>query len=160
MPGEKLLYQGAESKIFLKENFLVKRRDKKSYRIPKIDERLRTRRTRSEAKILEKLAGKIAVPKLIKVDENSKEIILEYIKGKKLSENLDSFPEKQQLSIAAKIGQEVGKMHDLNIIHGDLTTSNMILKGNEIFFVDFGLGFISKKIEDKAVDIHLFKEAL
>ena len=41
-----------------------------------------------------------------------------------------------------------------------MTTSNMILKNEEIYFIDFGLGFISRKIEDKAVDLHLLKEAL
>ena len=30
----------------------------------------------------------------------------------------------------------------------------------EIFFIDFGLSFFSRKIEDKAVDLHLLKEAL
>ena len=50
-------------------------------------------------------------------------------------------------------------MHNNNIIHGDLTTSNMILN-KEVFFIDFGLSFFSEKIEDKAVDLHLLKEAL
>ena len=59
-----------------------------------------------------------------------------------------------------KIGEMIAKMHDNDIIHGDLTTSNMILKNKEIFFIDFGLSFFSKKIEDKAVDIHLLHRAL
>ena len=36
----------------------------------------------------------------------------------------------------------------------------MILKDNKVYFIDFGLGFISNKIEDKAVDLHLLKQAL
>ena len=59
------------------------------------------------------------------------------------------------------IGKNIAKLHDADIIHGDLTTSNMILSGKEVvYFIDFGLGFISKKIEDKAVDLHLLKQAL
>ena len=50
-------------------------------------------------------------------------------------------------------------MHNNNIIHGDLTTSNMILE-NEIYFIDFGLSFFSDKTEDKAVDLHLLRHAL
>ena len=61
--------------------------------------------------------------------------------------------------LANEIGVKLAKLHDSDIIHGDLTTSNMILD-KEIVFIDFGLSFHSNKIEDKAVDIHLFKQAL
>ena len=54
----------------------------------------------------------------------------------------------------------MGKIHDLDIVHGDLTTSNMILKDNKIVLIDFGLAQFSSKVEDKAVDLHLFKQAL
>jgi len=50
-------------------------------------------------------------------------------------------------------------LHNHLIIHGDLTTSNMILN-KEIYFIDFGLSFFSEKAEDKAVDLHLLKEGL
>ena len=50
-------------------------------------------------------------------------------------------------------------MHKYDIIHGDLTTSNFIINEN-IYVIDFGLSFSSKRIEDKAVDLHLFKEIL
>jgi Kae1-associated kinase Bud32 len=33
-------------------------------------------------------------------------------------------------------------------------------KENKVYFIDFGLGFESKKAEDKAVDLHLIKQAL
>jgi len=83
-----------------------------------------------------------------------------FIDGKKLSDNLDNFPLTKQKQICKQIGEDVAKLHDAEIIHGDLTTSNMVLKDNKIFFIDFGLGYISHKFEDKAVDIHLFKQAL
>ena len=59
-----------------------------------------------------------------------------------------------------QVGESIAKIHDADIIHGDLTTSNMILSNERVFFIDFGLGYISKKIEDKAVDLHLLKHAL
>ena len=58
------------------------------------------------------------------------------------------------------LGEQVSKLHSHDLIHGDLTTSNVILSGDEVFIIDFGLGFVSKKIEDKAVDLHLLKQAL
>ena len=85
---------------------------------------------------------------------------MEYIKGEKLSENLNNFTLEKQKKILKKIGESISKLHKSDIIHGDLTTSNMILKEDEIFLIDFGLGYISKKVEDKAVDIHLLKQAL
>lgn len=185
-----IIAHAAEAIIIKQEDKVVKRRIKKGYRIPELDEKLRKLRTRSEGKLLEKASKLITVPKLIKIDEKTKEIIMQFIEGKKLSENLDNLPNK--LEIAEKIGQETAKLHDSDIIHGDLTTSNMILIENKnaekveqdketgrtsieskekilltinkenfkVYFIDFGLGFISKKIEDKAVDIHLFKQAL
>ena len=156
---EKIIQQGAEALIILDKN-IIKRRIKKSYRISEIDEKIRKQRTRSEAKLLEKAHKAILTPRVINSNEEKKEIAMEFINGKRISECLNSFSKMHQLKICWQIGREVAKLHDLNIIHGDLTTSNMILKGDEIYFIDFGLGFISHKPEDKAVDLHLLREAL
>ena len=59
-----------------------------------------------------------------------------------------------------QIGESLSKLHDKHIIHGDLTTSNLILKEDKVYFIDFGLGFLNGKYEDKGVDIHLLKQAL
>ena len=157
---QKVLFQGAEALILLDKNKIIKKRVKKSYRIPELDEKIRKLRTRSETKLLEKALKIIPVPKIIKSDDKTKEILMEFIKGKKLSKHLDNFSEKQQLKIFKQVGKNIAKLHDSDIIHGDLTTSNMILKENKVYFVDFGLGFISHKIEDKAVDLHLLKQVL
>ena len=157
---EKILQIGAEAIIILDKNNVIKRRVKKSYRLPQIDDEIRKLRTRSEAKLLEK-AGKITeVPQVKRVDEKSREISMEFLDGKRLSENLDSFPLEKQKKICKTIGKNIAKLHDADIIHGDLTTSNMILMEDKVFFIDFGLGFISPKIEDKAVDLHLLRQAL
>ena len=158
----KILFQGAEAHIIKSNNFIIKDRVIKSYRISELDERLRKLRTRRETRLLEKALEKIPVPKIIKSDEKSKKIIMEFIDGKKISDNLNNFSEKKQLEIFRQIGENISKLHDSNIIHGDLTTSNMILneKENRVYFIDFGLGFRSHKIEDKAVDLHLLKQAL
>lgn len=161
--GSVLISQGAEAKIYLDEDMIIKSRIPKSYRHEKLDNQIRTRRTKSEAKILEKARTlKINVPKMHYISKEINAIYLEYIQGERLSETLNSKPEKIQFEIMQKIGQQTAKLHNNNIIHGDLTTSNTILqkKTNKVFIIDFGLGFISQRIEDKAVDLHLIKQAL
>ncbi len=167
---EKTIAQGAEALLIKKNALLIKRRVKKGYRHAVLDEQLRKKRTRSEAKLLEKASALINVPKIIKVDEKSKEIVMDFIEGGRLSECLDDFETDGALQICNEIGKSIALLHDANIIHGDLTTSNMILKENKgkfdkekhgfsLFFVDFGLGFMSNRIEDKAVDLHLLRQA-
>ena len=151
---------GAEAIITLNSDANIeKSRIKKNYRIENIDISLRISRTKKESKILQKLQKIIPVPKLIKVTDY--DIEMENIDGVQLKKVLDERPDLAQL-----VGKNLALMHDAGIMHGDLTTSNMILKkegklGEEkLYFIDFGLSFNSLKIEDKAVDIHLFKQAL
>lgn len=148
--------QGAEAIIYKKKN-IIKDRIKKNYRIKEIDEKLRTYRTRREAKILGKLKElNFPSPRLINVDDKKKIIEMEEIKGKKVRDILEKSDYKK---LSFELGQKIAFLHNNEIIHGDLTTSNMILE-KEVFFIDFGLGFFSHKIEDKAVDLHLLKQAL
>ena len=152
--------QGAEATIFLKNKQVLKSRTPKSYRHPTLDKKIRTRRTKAESKILE-IAGKlIPVPKLIKSNQEKSEILIEFIEGKKLSEHLDSFTPKKQEQIMFQMGQSISKIHNEGIIHGDLTTSNLILKKDKVYFIDFGLSFLNGKYEDKGVDLYLLKQAL
>jgi len=160
---EKNFKRTKEQKKILKdwlgsENVITKNRIKKSYRIPVLDEKIRKSRTKAEAKIISKLAKVLPVPKIIKTDDKQ-EIIMEYIQGDKLSNSLENLNYK---SICKLIAENITKMHNEGIIHGDLTTSNMIYaeKENKVYFIDFGLAFHSQKIEDKAVDLHLLQQAL
>ena len=155
----KLLAQGAESKLFLDGNKVIKDRFRKTYRIKEIDDRLRKSRTKREAKILDKLQKiNFPVPELIKNNEKDT-LEIQYINGTLLKNILNK---QNCIKLSKEIGEKVAILHNNNIIHHDLTTSNMILEKekNEIFFIDFGLSFFSTKIEDRAVDLHLLKEAL
>lgn len=156
-----LISQGAEAKIFLdkKNNLVIKDRISKSYRLPELDKKIIKSRTKAETKLLTRANQIIASPLPEKYKEENK-IVMPYVKGEKISDFLNNFSLKKQKEILKKIGKSVAILHKSDIIHGDLTTSNMILKDNEVFFIDFGLGYISKKIEDKAVDLHLLKQAL
>ncbi|MCP3685889.1 MAG: Kae1-associated serine/threonine protein kinase [bacterium] len=153
----KLLAEGAEAKIYRTKNTVVKDRIKKSYRIKEIDDRLRKFRTRREAKVFDKLEQlSFPAPRLIDSSDRTMEIEMDYINGKKVRDVLTA---KNCKKLGAEIGKDIGILHKNHIIHGDLTTSNMILK-NKVYFIDFGLSFFSKKAEDKAVDLHLLRQTL
>jgi Kae1-associated kinase Bud32 len=151
-----IIARGAEAVLYKKGGNLVKERIKKGYRLEAIDTALRKRRTRNEARLIRnaRRAG-INVPGIEKEDRYSLE--MEFLEGKKVLEILD---DSNAMKICSKIGESIGKLHSANIIHGDLTTSNMILKEGRVFFIDFGLGQNSMRIEDKATDLHLLKESL
>jgi TP53 regulating kinase and related kinases len=158
-----IIGKGAEAVLYnldtLNNNILVKDRIQKKYRICEIDEELRKTRTRREAKVLDKLKlNKFPAPNLEYTD-NKSIIHMQFLVGEKLSVILN---EINYLQVSKEIGKLIGKLHNLDIIHGDLTTSNIIynLKEKQAYFIDFGLSFFSTKVEDKAVDLHLIKQAL
>ena len=154
-----LIAQGAEAKLFADNGSILKQRSEKSYRHPLIDGMLRKQRTRSEARILEKLAlMDFPSPRLADFSDKRMEIRMQQINGVLMK---DVLHEKHR-EFSREIGRKIAELHNKNIIHGDLTTSNMILESStkRINFIDFGLSFVSDKIEDKAVDLHLLRQAL
>ncbi len=155
----KILSRGAEAVIYLDGEKVIKERLKKGYRLPELDKKIIKRRTKAETKIMKKASEVINTPR---PEETKKEdeIIIPFIDGDKLSEKLSSYDEKKQEEVMRKVGIEIAKLHKEGIIHGDLTTSNMILKDGEAYIIDFGLGSFNGKYEQKGVDIHLLKEAL
>lgn len=154
-----LIAQGAEAKLYKEENKLIKERIKKNYRHEEIDGRIRKTNTRREYKLLDKASKIINVPKVLDYNEKEYKITMEFIPGLTLRDTLDNMPTKKRIDLCEQLGKEIAKLHNTGIIHGDLTTSNFILKEDKIYFIDFGLGFHSTKIEDKAVDLHLLRQA-
>ena len=152
----KLIAQGAEAKLYRNGTSLLKARIEKTYRIKEIDSRLRKSRTRREAKVLKKLEEMgFPAPRLIKTDDREN-IEMGFLDGPKVR---DALEKGDYIAISREIGGKIALLHNNEIIHGDLTTSNMILL-DCVYFIDFGLTFFSKRIEDKAVDLHLFRQAL
>lgn len=147
-----ILGRGAEAVLEREGDTVIKHRIPKAYRHPTIDAALRKSRTKREAKVLSKLP--IPGPKLISTDGKER-ITMSYLEGDPLVAILDREP-----ALAKEIGERVAAMHDADIIHGDLTTSNMIMHQGSTHLIDFGLSFFSTRLEDRAVDIHLFKQAL
>lgn len=153
----KIIGAGAEAVIYHDEEGVVKERVRKGYRHPEIDSELRKARTRREAKILEKLASLgFQSPRLVKCDDKEMKVCMEFVDGEKLRDVFHENPEK----FSREIGEKIGILHNNEIIHHDLTTSNMILSKGKISFIDFGLSFFSKKEEDMAVDLHLLDRAM
>jgi len=154
-----IISQGAEAIIIKKNNILFKERVEKTYRSKELDDKLRLSRTKREEKVLKKLSSlNIPVPKVFP-SKNKFVIEMEFIEGDRLRDVLIKEPKK--ITFLRQMGELVSKLHENSIIHGDLTTSNIIVnKNNSLVLIDFGLSFFSEKIEDKAVDIHLIKQAI
>lgn len=140
------------------KDVIIKERTKKTYRVNALDDRLRASRTKSEAALMAQ-ARKLGVrtPLIYDIDLVDCVIVMEFIDGPVAKTVLQD--SESRSNIAGLIGASVGKLHKADIIHGDLTTSNMILN-DDICFIDFGLGEKSQELEKKGVDMHLLKEAL
>ena len=157
----KLLAQGAEAKIYKENNTIIKERLAKAYRHPELDQSLRQFRTRREAKVLQKLEDlQFPAPHLREFSDKRMSIVMDFVAGETLKEALQQKEDNFQ-HLAQEIGQRIGQLHKADIIHSDLTTSNMIKhqETGEVNFIDFGLSFFSEKAEDKAVDLFLLDRA-
>jgi TP53 regulating kinase-like protein len=153
--------RGAEAVITITDDSVLKERVKKSYREELLDDSLRIGRTKKEAKLiaLAKKAG-VPTPSITDVDVKKGVIEMSHVQGDKLKDILNEMPGEKREKVCKTIGGQIGKLHKHHIIHGDLTTSNMILSGDRVYFIDFGLGEINESIEAKGVDLLLLKKAL
>jgi Kae1-associated kinase Bud32 len=168
--SKKIISRGAEAVLYASrydgQKVLVKERIPKNYRLKQIDEKIRKQRTRKEVRLLSE-ARKCGVmtPKVLNVDEASGKIMMEFVDGKRVKELLNSGKNsaanvKKIGAICRMIGEAAGKLHAAGIVHGDLTTSNMLLREGEMYFIDFGLGNFSRRIEDHGEDINLLHKAI
>ena len=101
----------------------------------------------------------INVPGVISVDEDKMKINMEFLHGDVVKDVFDDLQRRVRNDLCLDMGKQISELHKNSLIHGDLTTSNMILNNDKLFFFDFGLGFESIRIEDKAVDLHLLRKA-
>ncbi len=155
----KLIRQGAEAKLFEtkfdEKKALSKQRVPKEYRCEQLDNKIRSARTAKEARMMSKArALGIKTPIVFDIDSKKKEIVMELIEGPRLKDKLD----KKNLALCRQVGENIAVLHEGNLIHGDLTTSNILVKGKDIYFIDFGLAKTSGKAEDKAVDLLVFRK--
>ncbi|KAJ3830508.1 kinase-like domain-containing protein [Lentinula raphanica] len=180
--------QGAEAAIYKAQltpdspPILLKYRFQKNYRHPFLDANLTRSRIAGEARALLKcLRSGINVPGIRMVDATEGVLGIEWIEGhsvRKLlpgaeddgSDDVDNVDVIDSVNLneygvsvdelMKLIGVEIAKMHQVDVIHGDLTTSNMILRQPGSFvLIDFGLSYQSTLAEDKAVDLYVLERA-
>jgi Kae1-associated kinase Bud32 len=160
----KVIARGAEATIeegvWHGRKVVVKRRLEKTYRAKELDQSLRAARTKSEALLMTQARRSgVRTPLIYDIDLKGCSIVMEFIEGQTAKALLQESAQRE--SLATLIGAGVGRLHKANIVHGDLTTSNIIFPdAGTPCFVDFGLGEKSQELEKKGVDMHLLKEAL
>ncbi|MFX1388635.1 MAG: KEOPS complex kinase/ATPase Bud32 [Promethearchaeota archaeon] len=163
---EKIIRKGAEANLhygyWFGKEVIFKHRIPKKYRIEELDKKIRTERTLNEARALIKAKSYgINVPQVFEIDTENSTIVMKFIKGTKLKESLSKLENSQKKKYFNQIGCIIATLHKNGHIHGDITTSNIIITPEEyIFLIDFGLHESSDSIEDKSVDLHLLKRVL
>lgn len=179
--------RGAEASVYIglydKMPCLIKERTTKAYRHSELDRKITRQRMRAEQRGIARCekAG-IRVPQIYKVEMDTHKIYMEYLANTQTVKafidelaNMEKMNEEIVLKNLRKlcelIGLNIGKMHFNDIIHGDLTTSNILIEcleqaepqltdPTQLIFVDFGLSSYSHSIEDKAVDLYVLERAL
>jgi len=163
-PG-RLLYRGAEADVILGDwqglEAVFKIRKPLTYRLQVLDDAIRRQRTVHEAEMmhLTKRAG-VASPFLYDVDIQSSTLIMQFVKGDRVKDLVASLSGSQLDGTFFEFGQNVAKLHRFGIMHGDLTTANVVRSNERLVFIDFGLSLRTARIEDHAVDLRLIKETL
>ena len=161
-----LLNKGAEASLYLADwherKVIIKVRIPKKYRPKELDEQIRSYRTIHEPQLMhEAKIARVLTPLIYMVNVPESTIIMEYIEGQQVKQLLNGISKAERHDLCVKIGESIARLHKQGLIHGDLTTSNIILNlERELFFVDFGLGEKNTELEAQGVDLHLLKRAL
>lgn len=168
LPAHALLKQGAEARAYratyLGLPAVVKERFAKRYRHPSLDARITSRRTVAEARALLRCRQLgVDAPVVYCVDLARSRIVMERVEGETVKEALlRPGAVAAAAPLARAIGEAVARLHEAGLVHGDLTTSNMMLRapGGGLALIDFGLAQQSEAAEDKAVDLYVLERAL
>jgi TP53 regulating kinase and related kinases len=160
----RLVYRGAEADIFsgdwAGQKAIYKFRKPLPYRHPELDAEIRAQRTVHEAEIIhDARASGVNSPFLFYVSQPESLIVMQEIEGPRLKSLLGS-PGADRAALSAAFGAAVGRLHRGGIMHGDLTTSNVLVDVTGVHLIDFGLSTHSVKVEDHAVDLRLIKETV
>ncbi|KAM7199531.1 EKC/KEOPS complex subunit BUD32 [Naviculisporaceae sp. PSN 640] len=197
-----LITQGAEGRVYKTTHLdpsrpcILKYRPPKPYRHPILDARLTKERITAEAHVLARCAREgVPVPAVYATDPKAGWMMIEFIEGVPVRQAINEFlgkrPETDEEKVAAeeidytpliglleKVGRTVGGLHATGNIHGDLTTSNMMLRPlrdsmaetaedgskakaveGDVVLIDFGLATQSASEEDRAVDLYVLERA-
>ena len=171
LDGWQCISQGAEARLWLIPNYLnnknciAKERFSKSYRHPTLDARLVKQRCKAEAKCITK-CRRAGVPCPAIWGVHPPVLFLEYVGDTTVRSHLERAAEHGNCSdvdyeaLATKMGSILAKIHNVGVVHGDLTTSNMMLRNGDLLLIDFGLARVSFNPEELAVDLYVLERAL
>jgi TP53 regulating kinase and related kinases len=132
----------------------------------------------------------VPVPAVYALDETAGWLMIEWIEGEVVRVRLNEWLKRRKdegilqgvddgdlVELMTRVGSAVGRMHAVGIVHGDLTTSNLMLRPKsgagcngdagavsnvlegEIVLIDFGLASQSQQDEDRAVDLYVLERA-
>ncbi|WP_257300956.1 bifunctional N(6)-L-threonylcarbamoyladenine synthase/serine/threonine protein kinase [Haloarchaeobius sp. FL176] len=148
--------RGAEAVVEFDDDHVTKRRVPKTYRHPELDATLRRDRTVQEARLtsLARRAG-VPTPVVRDIDVQSATIEFEYVGTTDLRDALSA-------ARVRDVGRHLATIHDAGFVHGDPTTRNVRVGGDDdrTYLVDFGLGYHTDHVEDYAMDLHVFDQSL
>lgn len=161
-----LLRKGAEANLY-RDSYLGfevvrKQRVSKPYRHSELDREIRTGRTVLEGRLLsDAKKSSVPTPAIYQIDTEESTLVMEYIPGTTLRDSIASMTKARLSSSFELFGEYVAQLHNGGIVHGDLTTSNVIVDGREgLRIIDFGLGNFSSELEARGVDLHLLLRTL
>src|SRR5207245_3216377 len=94
-------------------------------------------------------------------DIENNAIIMTHVDGTVARERLDEMGISEARKFFRSVGEQIGLLHTAGIVHGDLTTSNVIVSPSGApFIVDFGMSRRSVEAEDRGVDLHLLQRSI
>jgi TP53 regulating kinase-like protein len=156
--------RGAEASLWKMTLFgkacIAKYAEPKSWRVQALDDKLRSDRLQSEARSnLRCIRLGIPVAPILFVDRSLGIIVMEELTGPTIKQLLFDGTDPTIREVVRQLGVLIAKLHENDIIHSDLTTSNFMLHNGTVHAIDFGLSYISTNVEDRAVDIYVLERA-
>jgi TP53 regulating kinase-like protein len=161
----RLLYRGAEADVILGRwqglDAVFKVRKPLKYRLAELDDAIRRQRTLREAEMVHRAkAAGVETPFLYDVEPTEATLIMEFVEGDRMKDLVSSTPPGAIDEMFASFGVDIGRLHSAGMMHGDLTTANVVRRNGALVFIDFGLAIPTTRVEDHAVDLRLIKETL
>jgi TP53 regulating kinase-like protein len=170
-----LLCQGAEARLFRCLYFgrraILKERFVKTYRHPDLDNTITLQRLRGEVRLLTraKQLG-IHTPSIYHIDWARRAIVMEDLHDARTVKSvIDTLIQESNTAkldaLSQQVGATIARLHQAQIVHGDLTTSNMLLAENgQLYLIDFGLSAHvpnkTQMLEALAVDLYVLERAI
>lgn len=164
-PSAELIYRGAEADVYsgfwCGRKAVFKYRKQLPYRLEVLDTAIRSQRTIHESEMIHRAKGAgVSSPLVYFVDLPESVIVMEFVEGTRLKDLVSSMEPGRAMPLFKRLGVAIASLHAAGIMHGDLTTSNVIVAKRGLVLIDFGLSVATMRVEDQAVDLRLIKETL